>query len=481
MSSHSPHSWYLTTTLPYVNGKPHMGHALEFVQADAVARYLRLIGDDVFFNTGTDEHGLKIYRMATQAGVPVEEYVARNAKNFSDFQRELNTSVDNFIRTTDAHHKDAAREFWRRCREAGDIYRKAYRVKYCVGCELEKTDSELEKGECPIHPGQKIEIIEEDNYFFRFSKYAPRLLELYETQPDFVLPSSRMHEIQSFVGRGLEDFSISRLKEKMPWGVGVPDDPAQVMYVWFDALVNYISAIGWPEDRERFARLWPVVQFAGKDNLRQQSAMWQAMLFSAGLSPSKKIVIHGFVTSGGQKMSKSVGNVVDPREMIESYGTDALRYYLLREIQMFEDGDFTRERFAECYHAHLVNGIGNLTARVMKLAEQYLSSVPDVSPNTLSQEYQDAFAGYDVQKAADIAWGRIGALDRFIQEKQPWKVVKDDADAGREVIKTMVVELSAIADMLVPLIPETAEKIKTAIRKNIMPEPLFPRKEFAKG
>ncbi len=467
---------YLTTTLPYVNGKPHMGHALEFVQADVIARYKRAMGFEVFFNTGTDEHGLKIYRMAQEEGISPQEYVDRNAKVFDEFRVQLNLSFDNFIRTTDPNHKSAAQEFWKRCLKNGDIYKKMYSVKYCIGCELEKTDSELVDGECPLHPGKKLENIEEENYFFRFSKYQQLLLDIYSRKSDFVIPESRMNEIKRFAEDGLKDFSISRIKEKMPWGVAVPDDDAHTMYVWFDALVNYISAIGWPTDMERFNTWWPVVQFAGKDNLRQQSAMWQAMLLSAGLSPSEKIMIHGFVTSKGQKMSKSIGNVIDPLDIVAEYSVDALRYYLVREISTFEDGDFTHEQFKEAYNANLANGIGNLTARIMKMAETYLSKPVSVGETAFLQEFTDALDVFDVQKGANIVWGYIGKLDRYIQETEPFKLIKHDKEKGLVVIEKLVIDLHEIARMLALFLPQTAEKIETAIRGNKMPESLFVRK-----
>ena len=364
---------YITTTLPYVNAKPHMGFALEIVKADIIARFWRERGDEVFFNTGTDEHGLKIFREAEKAGVSPQAYVDEYAEHFKALKPALNLSYDNFIRTTDAHHIMAAQAFWKRCAEKGDIYKKLYRLKYCIGCELPKTDSELVDGKCPLHPKEEIELREEENYFFRFSKYQKPLLELYESRPDFVVPDFRFNEIKAFVARGLDDFSVSRLKEKMPWGVAVPEDDAQIMYVWFDALVNYISAIGFPDKMKEFEAWWPGVQIAGKDNLRQQAAMWAAMLLSAELSPSRQILINGFITSGGQKMSKSLGNVLDPLVFVKEYGADALRYYLARHMNSFEDSDMTEASFKEAYNANLANGLGNLVARVMTLAAKYLS------------------------------------------------------------------------------------------------------------
>lgn len=294
--------YYITTTLPYVNAKPHIGFALEIVQADAIARYYRQKGDEVFFNTGTDEHGLKIYRTAIEQKKDPQGYCDEYAAKFDDLKKALNLSYDNFIRTTDEHHMKAAQEFWKRCFDKGDIYKKSYKVKYCVGCELEKTESELENDKCPIHPNLDLEIIDEENYFFKYSNYQDKLLELYKNNPNFVIPSFRLNEITKFTERGLEDFSISRLKGKMPWGVSVPNDDEHVMYVWFDALINYISCLGWPDNLEKFDEYWPGIQVAGKDNLRQQSSMWQAMLLSAGLPTSKQVFIHGFINAaGGQK------------------------------------------------------------------------------------------------------------------------------------------------------------------------------------
>ena len=308
--------FYITTTLPYVNADPHIGFALEIIQADAIARYHSQRGDEVVFNTGTDEHGVKIYRKAVEVGQNPQDYVDTYAAKFDKLKQTLNLSYTNFIRTSDKHHKKAAQEFWYRCLKNGDIEKRISKISYCSGCELEKTTSELIDGHCPIHPNLELDYIEEENYFFKFSKYAKPLLDFYKENPDFVVPDFRFNEIKKFIEDGLNDFSISRLKKKMPWGIPVPDDPNHVMYVWFDALINYISTLGWPEDKNNFKKFWPGMQVAGKDNLRQQSAMWQAMLMSAGLPNSKQILIHGFITSSKQKMSKSLGNVIDPFALV---------------------------------------------------------------------------------------------------------------------------------------------------------------------
>ena len=333
--------FYITSTLPYVNSDPHLGFALEIIQTDVIARYRKLLGDEVVFNTGTDEHGLKIYRVALEKDQSPQEYVDEYSSRFAKLKDALNLSVTNFIRTTDLRHIKAAQEFWSRCLNNGDIYKKNYKTKYCVGCELEKTASDLVDGCCPIHPNLKIEEVEEENYFFKFSKYEKKLLKFYKENPNFVIPDRRFNEIKRFVEKGLNDFSVSRLKSKMPWGVLVPGDQKHVMFVWFDALISYISTLGWPDDIDNFNTFWPGVQTAGKDNLRQQTAIWQAMLMSAGLPNSKQVLIHGFITVEGEKMSKTLGNVIDPFKLVDKYGVDPVRYFLLREIPSTEDGDFS--------------------------------------------------------------------------------------------------------------------------------------------
>ena len=466
---------YITTTLPYVNAEPHIGNVFEFVQADVYARFFRLQDKDVFFNTGTDEHGQKIYEKALAEGKEPQEYADALAKSFQKLKSSLNLSYDAFIRTTDAKHIHAAQEFWKLCDAHGDIYKKNYQIKYCVGCELEKTDSELdEHGCCPLHPHGKIELIDEENYFFRFSKYGEQLLALYKNE-QFVIPRHRINEIISLIEReGLQDFSISRRAEKMPWGIPVPGDESQVMYVWFDALINYISTIGWPEDMALFEKWWPVVQFAGKDQVRQQAAMWQAMLMSAGLPPSKQIYIHGFLTVNGDKISKSVGNVISPYEVVEKYGTDALRYFYLRHINPFEDSDVSWEAFDEWYTAGLVNGLGNLVSRIMKLSEDY-QVVSLQYKHQYPQVISDAVSRFEFHEAMNFIWSHIQRLDQKITEDEPFKVIKFDLVLGKGMIQQLVLGLLEIAHSIEPFMPETSEKILTAIKENKKPENLFPR------
>ena len=471
--------FYITTTLPYVNAEPHVGFAMEIIEADVLARFKRSQGKEVFFNTGTDEHGLKLFRKAQELGMEVQDYVDQQAENFKKLKDVLNLSYDNFIRTTDQHHIAAAQEFWKRCEKAGDIYTKIYKVKYCVGCELEKTDSELVDGKCPLHPGVELEIIEEENHFFRFSKYQQTLLDLYAENPEFVLPKNRLKEIKNFVAGGLEDFSISRLKEKMPWGIEVPGSPDHVMYVWFDALVNYISAIGWPTELEKFDSFWPVVQLAGKDNLRQQSAMWQAMLMSANIKPSKQILINGFITVGGQKMSKSVGNVIAPAEMVEKFGIDGTRYLLLSGGGNFgEDMDITWERLTEKYNADLANGLGNLVSRVVKLAENVESLDLEEANQDVAEILGKEFAFFAETELLDQAlpaiWSKIRNANIFIEDNKPWELAKTDEENFKHIVRSLIAQLYVIAAMLVPFMPETSAKIKTALETKKI-EPLFQR------
>lgn len=458
--------FYITTTLPYVNADPHIGFAMEIIRADAVARYHRLLGDEVIFNTGTDEHGKKIYQKALEENKDPQTYCDEHAKKFAKLKTALNLSYTNFIRTTDTHHVIAAQEFWKRCQK--DIYKARYQIKYCVGCELEKTDSELQNGRCLIHPNRDLEVYDEENYFFRFSRFQKPLLDFYEKNPDFVIPNYRFDEIKNFVESGLKDFSISRLKEKMPWGVPVPNDPKQIMYVWFDALVNYISTLGWPENEANFKNFWPGVQIAGKDNLRQQAAMWQAMLISAGLPNSKQIYIEGFITYNGQKMSKSLGNVVDPISLVKKYGIDPVRYYLLREIPSYADGDFSQNRFKEIYNADLANGLGNLVARLAKLCEKNQVTLGDTQ-----LEVKAHLQNFDFNSALGEIWKDIKNLDLKIDKKKPWSLSKQEADP---FLKICAEDLRKIAFALKPFLPETADKILKQFTNTVKSQkPLFPR------
>lgn len=473
--------FYITTTLPYVNAEPHIGFGLEIVAADVLARYHRLVGDEVIFNTGTDEHGLKIYQEAVNLHQTPKEYTDFFAAKFNNLKDLLGLSYTHFIRTTNTEHVIAAQEFWKRCKENGDIYKKEYKVKYCVGCELEKTDSELVDGKCPLHPTKELELIEEENYFFRFSKYQQPLLDLYEKHADFVVPAGKMSEILAFVSRGLADFSISRLKSKMPWGIDVPGDETQVMYVWFDALINYISTLGWPE-RRNFDNFWPGVQIAGKDNLRQQSAMWQAMLMSAGLPNSKQILINGFISVDGQKMSKSLGNVISPTELVNRYSRDGARFLLLDMGPVHDDIDLSWEKLDGRYQSFLANGLGNTVSRVAALAakvansSEYLELSSERNPKTISAKVKENLDNYRFDMALSDIWMRLGEIDKEIELKQPWKL--ELTELGN-ALSPWVNALRQIGIDLQPFMPETAEKISAQFSRSSIAKQagLFPRIE----
>ncbi|MCI5108634.1 MAG: methionine--tRNA ligase [Candidatus Pacebacteria bacterium] len=486
--------FYITTTLPYVNTKAHVGHALEFIRADTLARYKALTGFEVFLNTGADEHGVKIYQKAKEEGRDVQEYVDEYAKHLEDLTIKLGMARDvdgitfNFTRTTNKEHTEAAKKFWNICKENGYIEKRKYKGLYCVSDELFIPEKDLVNGRCPNHPDKDLEEVEEENYFFKASAFSEELVDLYENNPDFIFPKERLNEMKSLVEKGLEDFSISRLAEKMPWGIPVPYDPEQVMYVWFDALVNYINVIGWPDDLDSFNKWWPVTQYCGKDNTRQQAAMWQSMLMAANLPPSRRIVVNGFVTSGGVKMSKSLGNIVDPLELIDEFGIDALRYYVLREVNPFEDSDLTKKRFLEVYNANLVNGLGNLVSRVMKMSEDFgVSYTNEQITEVIEAEREDVFSvdskyregaeEYRFNDAMDAVFKVVQETDEFIQKEEPFKVIKENKEKALQDVFTCVHSVIKISQMLLPMMPETSEKIVQAVLENKKPEePIFPRK-----
>lgn len=460
--------FYITTTLPYVNADPHVGFASEIVLADVRARFARMEGFDVVFNTGTDEHGQKIYQKALELGQDPKTYVDVYAKKFEVLKELLNLSYTHFIRTTDEHHVRATQELWRRVNANGFLYKKQYSVKYCVGCELEKTDSDLDHGECPFHKGKPLEVRNEENYFFRFSAFRDMLLETYKKYSDFVVPEKRMHEITAFLERGAEDFSVSRLKEKMPWGIPVPDDDEHVMYVWFDALTNYISTLHWPDDMEQFDHFWGdaenpnALQIAGKDNLRQQSAMWQAMLLAAKLPTSRQIFINGFITVDGQKMSKSLGNVLHPAEMVETFGIDGTRYLLLTKGMFGEDSDISWARMTEKYNSDLANGLGNLVSRAMKLLEDVPEKryQPDQKADCFSAEFSQYVKRFQMDGALEYIMSIVRRNNQYIDQEKPWALKKSGDEKFFTVMRTVFADMSLIAFLLRPFMPRSSEKME---------------------
>jgi methionyl-tRNA synthetase len=484
-------NFYITTTLPYINSDPHLGFAKEIINADIIARHKRQLGFNVFFNTGTDEHGQKIFQKAQENGLEPIHYCDEYAKRFFKLKDVLNLSFNSFVRTTDKKHKIAVQDFWSRCLKNGDIYKKNYQVKYCVGCEMEKTDSELVDGLCPMHPKQKIEMIDEENYFFKFSKYQDDLLKLYKNKKDFVIPVHRQKEISNFVERGLRDFSISRLRDKMPWGVSVPGDDSQVMYVWFDALVNYISCLKWPNEKGLFSDFWPGIQVCGKDNLRPQTAMWPAMLLSAGAEASKSVLVFGFLTMNGEKISKSLGNNIDPVELIGRYGSDVVRYYLVKDIPTFEDGDFSYERLEQTYTSDLSNGLGNLVSRVSNLIEKMnqkivvegvkvSEGIPFVDEDTMKnfepwKRFKESMDKYNLNEALVRASLMIKSEDEFLSQEKPWKI--EDENKKGEILRRSANNIMKIALSMYPFIPQSSMKIINAFSadKIVKIEPIFPR------
>ena len=481
-------SFYITTTIPYVNAEPHIGFALELVQADAIARYQRLKGHDVFFSTGTDEYGQKIWEASQKEGKDVQDYVDLYAQKFLELKNVLNLSNDNFIRTTSTQHLKAAQEFWRLCDKKGDIYKKIYRGLYCVGCEKFLTEKDMMEGFCLLHPNSKPQIVEEENYFFRLGNYKKQLLA-YLAGVEAIMPEWRRKEAIDFVKDGMEDFSISRDKKRFSWGIPIPGDDSQVMYVWFGAFVNYISTLGWPNSRGAYEKFWSegkTVQTAGKDMVKFQSVMWQGMLMSAGMPTTDTILYHGFITGeGGIKMSKSIGNVINPGDIVKEYGTDALRYFLLREISPFEDSPFTMERFKDAYNGNLANGLGNLVSRIMTMTETNFDTSPvfidniKIEDTTIYPGVVSSLRNFNIKEAMDLIWEQISYLDKYIQEQQPFKLIKEDRGKGEKMIREMlIVELYRISIFLRPFLPETSEKIKKLIGENKKPEtPLFLRRD----
>lgn len=482
---------YITTSIAYTNAPPHLGFAYEATLADIIARYRRHAGFETFLLTGTDEHGDKIIRAAQKAKTSPQLFVDGLAQKFEELHRLLSVSYDEFIRTSDRdRHWPGAQAIWKKLLAAGDLYKDTYRGLYCVGCEAFITEKELVEGVCAVH-GTSPEALEEENYFFRLSKYAPQIRAALESGELLVIPRVRVNELLASFNDIARDVSVSRPERDVIWGVPVPDDPRQLMYVWFEALTNYVSALGYGQkDDELFKKFWPAdIHVIGKDILRFHAVVWPAMLLAAGLPLPKTIFVHGFITSGGKKMSKSSGNVVDPLGVVAEFGPDALRYYFARELSSTEDGDFTREAFIAAYNANLANGLGNLVSRTLAMAADYFEgeiasleqgsgvplkmeletaagiariegySIPYVVHNTILPAYAAAFDALRFDQAADAVWLFIGHLDGFITDYEPFKLIKTDREKTREIIWSLLYGLHYIADMLSPLLPETAQHI----------------------
>lgn len=465
--------FYITTSIAYTNSFPHIGFALESIQADVLARYHSILGDEVFFLTGTDEHGAKVVKAAEKAGKNPKDFVDEISNKFKELNGILNLSNDDFIRTSDSiRHWPSVRKVWLQLKENGDIYKKKYQGLYCLGCEAFITQKDLAEGKCLIH-NKEPELVQEENYFFCLSKYQKEIKEAIVKDKVKIIPESRKNEILSFINQGLEDISFSRPRNDLKWAVPVPDDEKASVYVWADALTNYISALGYAENSEKFKKFWPAdVHCIGKDILRFHAVIWLGMILSIKLKLPKNIFVHGFITVAGQKMSKSLGNVIDPFQLVEKYGTDAVRYFLLREIPSTEDGDFTYEKFETRYNSDLANGLGNLVSRVVKLCQNNDVSV-SLKNFTISKKVGQLIEGYKLNEALAYIWEEITKANKSINQDEPWKLSKEKA---RVVLKKLMPCIQQIAFDLQPFLPETSERIIEQV-KTLESKPLFPRLE----
>jgi methionyl-tRNA synthetase len=469
--------FYLTTPIYYVNDVAHIGHAYTTIVADIVARYQRQRGAEVRFLTGTDENSQKNLEAAAKNGfTDIQSYLDQMAGKWAAAWEALQLTNDDFIRTTEPRHKAAVEKFWRAVQQNSpdDIYRGEYVGLYCVGCEKFMTKAEVnDDNRCPLHPNQELKEIREENWFFRLSSYRERLLQYIDDHPEFIQPVSRRNEVRSYVDKFMEDISISRQTQE--WGIPVPDDPDSVIYVWFDALINYLSGCGYGTDDEQFARWWPAnLHLVGKDIIKFHCALWPAMLMAAGLEPPRQVFAHGFFTVDGQKMSKSLGNVVPPQQITDRFGRDTLRFFLVREMTFGDDGDFSFARLEQRYANDLANELGNLLHRSLSMTDKYFDgAVPPIVPDTLDwpaawTAYDAAMERLDFATALDVLWGgsawdganTIRALNRYIDERKPWLQAKEaDRQPLQETIYTLLEGLRQLAIGLEPIMPEIAAQM----------------------
>jgi len=467
--------FYITAAIPYVNAKPHVGHALEFIQADTIARYHKLLGEEVTLLSGGDENALKNVQAAEAAGEDIQSFVDKNEKLYEIIAQKLNCQFDIFQKGSDPKHYKSSQKLWGLCDKNGDIYKKSYKGLYCVGCEAFYTEDELnESGECFEHPGKKLEEVEEENYFFKLSKYQNQLTELIESGKYQIIPDFRKNEVLSFIKSGLQDFSISRSNARAKnWGVPVPGDSTQRIYVWIDALNVYQSGIGFGSDEEKYQKWWPAdLHVIGKGIIRFHAVYWPAILLSAGLNLSKKLFVHEYFTVNGHKMSKTLGNVYDPNIAIKKFGADALRYYCMAKISPFQDGDFSEDKLGESYNADLANGLGNLVARIAKLCEKNnIEAGPPV--NIWCTDVEKYLNEYKFNEAIGTIWKLITEADKKINEEKPWEL---EGEKVKIVLGDLVKRIRAIAFNLQPFMPQTCEKILKQFSEQIKSQPpLFPR------
>ncbi len=463
-------NYYVTSSIPYVNGNPHIGHALEFIMADVLARSARKQGKNVIFSTGTDEHGDKIAQTAAKLKKTPKALSDEKSKLFRDLAKLLNISNDRFIRTTDAGHEERAKIIWKQLEK--DIYKSKYIGLYCTGCEEFVTESvaKANNNTCPNHK-KPYERLEEDNYFFKISNYADQIRAAITAGTFEIIPKTRKNEILSLISEGLEDISISRPKSKLSWGIAVPGDPNQVMYVWFEAVMNYITVLGYPEHAD-FKKFWPAnVQVIGKDILRHHSAIWPSILLGLGLPLPEKLFVHGFVNMDSHKMSKSLGNVVDPVEVVKKYSVDVFRYYMLRHIPSYDDGNFSWQGLEDAYNNELANELGNAVHRTSVMISNYqngiIGEMPEANHDTTS--YWEAIERCKYDRALDHVWEQIKGLNQYIEQEKPWTIAKeDDSEHLQEVLAYQASNLIQIADLLEPFMPETAVKIKHVFEEGVI-------------
>lgn len=462
--------YYLTTPIYYVNDKPHIGHAYCTIVSDIIAQYHRLKGDDVFFLTGIDENSLKNIEAAEKLGMSndIQGYLDMQASIWQQTWDSLAITNSDFIRTTEERHKKGVAKFWNRVAEQGDIYKGEYEGFYCVGCEEFIRPTDLVDGLCAIHKREPQKLMER-NYFFSAKNYRERLLDHIEKNPDFIQPVSRRNEVIKYITDHFEDISISR--QTMKWGIPVPNDPEQVIYVWFDALINYLTGIGYGWDEDLFVKYWPAdLHLVGKEIIKFHCALWPAMLMSVGLPLPERVFAHGFLTIDGQKMSKSLGNAIDPIEISKVYGLDVMRYFLMREIPFGGDGDFSYERFAQRYESDCAKGVGNFVARVLAMAEKCddgalagiqggEQSAAEERVREVWQEYEEAFERTRPDEALDAAWRLISFGDHLIEEKKPWTLAKENKQAYTEVISVLLELVRQVSVLLYPFMPDTARNV----------------------
>jgi methionyl-tRNA synthetase len=448
-------TFYVTTAIDYVNAEPHIGHAYQKIIADVLARFHKQKGEDVFFLTGTDEHGQKIAKSAEEKGKTPKEFVDNLSPKFENAWRALNVDFDKFIRTTDKEHEKKVQEFIKLMEKKGDIYKGEYCGAYCEGCEAYVTEKDLVNGRCPFHPNQELKEVKEEAYFFRLSKYEKKLLALYEKNKKYILPLFRRKEVINRVKEGLKDLNITRLKKNMSWGIKFPLDDNYVVYVWYEALLNYITGIGWP-DGSKFKKFWPAdIELLGIDNGWFHCVIWPAMLFSAGIEPAKTILINGFLTFNGQKISKSLGNSISPTELVKKYGADSIRYYVCRNFVFGQDGDFSEKELIARHNNELADKLGNLVSRVAGLIEK---NGEEKTTNKLikklkEKEIEDKIDNYEFDKALNLIFEFIDNCNEFVQENKIWET------HDKKKLYELKESILKIAELLWCFIPETSEKI----------------------